>query len=193
MSTCNENLQQNNAELAEILAMAESLPDAEGSGSVSGGEWTKLGDITVSDTYEFNPISVTGGVVTLDTSADGYSFMNANRIVLFHPIDVTSNIGVSLIQLRPSDYSAGTFNVYNCDGVAQTSYSIDLTKYKMSVPNIASVSMTEIPDYDRYKVRVSTPAFTPHGLRILFSSNVGGFGFGGCTTLARSGGVIFRA
>lgn len=163
-----------------------------GGGTGGGGEWTKLGDITVSDTYEFNPISFTGGVVTLDTSAEGYSFMNQKRNVLFHPIDITSNIKPSLLQLRPKDYAAGTFNVYNLDGQEQTSASMDLTKYKMSVPNIGAVEMTGVLDYDRYKVRFTFPAVSTHGVRPVFNGNVGKLAFGACTSVNRAGGVILE-
>lgn len=163
-----------------------------GSGGSGGGEWTKLGDITVSDTFEFNPISFTGGVVTLDTNAEGYSFMNQNRNAVFHPIDITSNINPKLYQLRPKDYAAGTFDVYNLDGQAQTSASMDITKYKMSVPNIGLVEMNDIPYYDRYKVRFTFPTMCTHGLRGVFGGNVGSLYFGGCVPFERSGGVIME-
>lgn len=164
-----------------------------GSGGSGGGEWTKLGDITVSDTFEFNPISFTGGVVTLDTNADGYSFMNKNQvIVVFHPIDVKSNINPYMYKLKPKDYAAGTFDVFNLDGQAQTSASMDITKYKMSVPNIGLVEMNDIPYYDRYKVRFTFPTMCTHGIRRVFGGNVGSLYFDACFDFCRSGGVIME-
>lgn len=170
----------------------ESVDLPEG-GSGGGGEWTKLGDITVSDTYEFNPISFTGGVVTLDTSAEGYSFMNMNQVrVVFHPIDITSGMNPSLYTLKPKDYAAGTFDVYNNDGAAQTSASMDITKYKMSVPNIGSVEMRGIPYYDRYKVRFTFPTMATHGIRDTIGGNVRELAFNAAHGFSRSGGIIME-
>lgn len=164
-------------EIAELAAEMVDIP--EGGGGSSGSEWTKLGDVTVSSTYEFNILSIDGGVVTLDTNAEGYSYMNGNRNVIVHAIDISAtNVSSHLLKLRPKDYSAGTFDVYNMDEVKQSSVAFNTTQYKISVQNINKVVMTGIPQYDKYKMRAFFPVIQPHGLRPIFGCNVSRLGFG---------------
>lgn len=164
-------------EIAEIAAGLVDVP--EGGGGSSGSEWTKLGDVTVSGTYEFNILSIDGGVVTLDTNAEWYSYMNGNRNVIVHAIDISAtNVSSHLLKLRPKDYSAGTFDVYNMDEVKQSSVAFNTTQYKISVQNINKVVMTGIPQYDKYKMRAFFPVIQPHGLRPIFGCNVSRLGFG---------------
>lgn len=165
-----------------------------GGGATVAGEWEKLGDISVTQTYEFNPISFTGGVVTLDTSAEGYDFMSSDRIkVAFHPINIASDSGVRLYELRRLDYAAGTFNVYSMDGAQLTSEALDVTVWKMSVPNIGKVVFSEVPDRDRYKVRISTPAMQTHGIRPIIAGNVSALSFPAMIGGLRSGGLTLES
>lgn len=157
----------------------EAADFPEGGGGSSGSEWTKLGDVTVSGTYEFNILAIDGGVITLDTNAEWYSYMNGNRNVIVHAIDISAtNVYSHLLKLRPKDYSAGTFDVYNMDDVKQSSVAFNTTQYKISVQNINKVVMTGIPQYDKYKMRAFFPVIHPHGLRPIFGCNVSRLGFG---------------
>ena len=161
--------------------------------SGGGSEWTKLGDITVNESYEFIPLSFTGGVVTIDTSAEGYEYLTSNARVscVVVPINIMTKVGnVNIVgQLRVTDATAGTFDFYNRDGAAQTSASYDPATYKIVVQNVVDVVMENVPTtYDRYKLRVTTPVISSHGARKFFDSTIHGLEFGACATINSTGG-----
>lgn len=157
-----------------------------------GSEWTKLGDITVNESYEFNPLSFTGGVVTIDTSAEGYEYLTSNARVLcvVVPINIMTKVDNNIVgQLRVTDATAGTFGFYNRDGVAQTSASYDPATYKIVVLNVVDVVMENVPTtYDRYKLRVTTPVISTNGLRSFFTSTIRGLELNASAVINSTGG-----
>ena len=52
--------------------------------------------------------------------------------------------------------------------------------------------MEDIDIYSRYKMRMTTPVLTNHGLRAFFMSTMSCVGMGACTTAMASGGCIFE-
>lgn len=164
---------------------------ADMAGVGGGSEWTKLGDITVNESYEFIPLSFTGGVVTIDTSAEGYEYLTSNARVLcvVVPINIMTKVDNIAGQLRVTDATAGTFDFYNRDGAAQTSASYDPATYKIVVLNVVDVVMKNVPTtYDRYKLRVTTPVISTHGLRSFFTSTISGLGLNASAAINSTGG-----
>lgn len=151
-------------------AVSVEIPSG-GGGSSGGGasEWTKLGDVAVNYSYEFIPLSFTGGVVTIDTSAEGYEWLTGGkRDCVVHTINIKSKVAAVRGQLLVKDAAAGTFDFYNSDGQAQTSAAYDPATYKITVKNVGSVVMENVPTYKRYKLRVTSPCFNANGLRSLY-------------------------
>lgn len=177
---------------------ASGVPTAwEAGDAASGGsEWTKLGDVTVSQTAEFVPLSFSNGIVTIDTNADGYASLPSSGTIgcIVHTIDVTSKTSPGVGMLKPKNYEAGTFEFYNRDSVFQSSAAYDPTTYKISIGNVAMVVLENIPtNYKRYKSRVTTPAYTNHGLRARYTCD--GFteiGCGADSTVNMVGGAIIE-
>lgn len=165
---------------------------ADVAGVGGGSEWTKLGDITVNESYEFIPLSFTGGVVTIDTSAEGYEYLTSNARVpcVVVPINIMTKVGNNIVgQLRVTDATAGTFDFYNRDGEAQTSASYDPATYKIVVLNVVDVVMENVPTtYDRYKLRVTTPVISTHGLRSFFTSTIRGLELNASAVINSTGG-----
>lgn len=160
-----------------------------------GDRWTKLGDVTVRGTYEIVPLSFTGGIVTVDTTTEAYSLMSqynqANCVV--HPIDIASKNTAPVVGLlRKLDVEAGTFEFLNRDGVLQSTAAYDPTIYKISLDNVTSVEMTDVPSYDLYKLRMTTPVLTSHGLRSFFISTMTCLSMNACAVIVASGGGIFE-
>lgn len=186
-------------QMAKVKAVdASGVPTAwEAGDAASGGsEWTKLGDVTVSQTAEFVPLSFSNGIVTIDTNADGYASLPSSGTIgcIVHTIDVTSKENPVVGMLKPKNYEAGTFEFYNRDSVFQSSAAYDPTTYKISIGNVAMVVLENIPtDYKRYKSRVTTPAYTNHGLRARYTCD--GFtdiGCGADSTVNMVGGAIIE-
>ena len=171
------------------LAMLDDIPSG-------GSEWIKLGDVTVNQTAEFVPLSFESGIVTIDTNAGGYDSLPSSGTIncIVHTIDVTSKTSPVVGMLKPKNYEAGTFEFYNRDSVFQSSAAYDPTTYKISIANVAMVVMENIPtDYKRYKSRVTTPAFTNHGIRTRYACD--GFteiGFGADSSTTTGGGAIIE-
>ena len=160
-----------------------------------GDRWTKLGDVTVRGTYEIVPLSFTGGIVTVDTTTEAYSLMSqynqANCVV--HPIDIASKNTAPVVGiLRKLDVEAGTFEFLNRDGVLQSTAAYDPTIYKISLDNVTSVEMTDVPSYDLYKLRMTTPVLTSHSLRPFFISTMTCLSMNACAVIVASGGGIFE-
>lgn len=186
-------------QMAKVKAVdASGAPTAwEAGDAASGGsEWIKLGDVTVNQTAEFVPLSFESGIVTIDTNADGYASLPSSGTIgcIVHTIDVTSKANPVVGMLKPKNYEAGTFEFYNRDSVFQSSAAYDPTTYKISIGNVAMVVLENIPtDYKRYKSRVTTPAYTNHGLRARYTCD--GFteiGCGADSTVNMVGGAIIE-
>ena len=142
------------------------------------------------------PLSFESGIVTIDTNADGYASLPSSGTIgcIVHTIDVTSKANPVVGMLKPKNYEAGTFEFYNRDSVFQSSAAYDPTTYKISIGNVAMVVLENIPtDYKRYKSRVTTPAYTNHGLRARYTCD--GFteiGCGADTSVNMGGGAIIE-
>ena len=186
-------------QMAKVKAVnASGAPTAWEAGDAAGGgsEWTKLGDVTVSQTAEFVPLSFSNGIVTIDTNADGYASLPSSGTIgcIVHTIDVTSKANPVVGMLKPKNYEAGTFEFYNRDSVFQSSAAYDPTTYKISIGNVAMVVLENIPtDYKRYKSRMTTPVYSNHGLRQRYTCE--GFteiGYGADSTTNMGGGAIIE-
>ena len=186
-----------NAEYDGSEAVEVVIPKGGGGSSGGGGtsEWTKLGDVAVNDSYEFIPLSFAGGVVTLDTSAEGYEWVSSQSKVscVVHPIDIKTKVDSVRGLLRVKDAAAGTFGFYNADGQAQTSAAYDPATYKITVQNVGSVVMQNVPTYGRYKLRMVSPCFNSHGLRLAYYCNgMGALGVDAMVNTYQSGGGILE-
>jgi hypothetical protein len=164
---------------------------------VAGGSsdrWTKLGDVTVQDTYEIVPLSFTAGIVTVDTTTEVYGWMSSQGAVrcVVHPNDLTSKTKPVLGILKVLDADAGTFEFFDRDNVKQATAAYDPAVYKISLANVASVSMEDIDIYSRYKMRMTTPVLTTHGVRPFFMSTMSCVGMSACAVTTASGGGIFE-
>ena len=162
-------------------------------GTVTDNGWTKLGDITVSDSYEFSMLSATGGVITIDPNSEHYDYLTSgNRRYVLIPINVTTKEQQSTGIIKVNDATAGTFDIYNRDNIAQQSASYDVTKYKLVVDNVGSVVMENVPDYDNYKMRMTTPVLSTHGLRTYFSSSMTAVSSHTPSSVGITGGAIIE-
>lgn len=171
----------------------EAVDMESGGSSTESGGWTKLGDITVSETIEFIPLSFTGGIVTIDTNSKGYENLSSKMNCVVHPINVTTKVTPGVGFLQPVDFEAGTFEFYNRDGVIQSSAAYDPATYKISIMNVGSVVMENIEPYSRYKLRMTTPVISVHGLRQYFSCSISALQMMASVSANMSSGAIFES
>ena len=163
----------------------------------SGGtdEWTLLGDVTVDQQIEFAPISITGGVVTLDVNSENYDQLSADvkTPAVVAKIDLTNkdvSSGCINCYLVPLDYEAGTFSLVNGDIVAITT-TYDVSAYKIILKSVGAVVVEGIEQYKRYKFRYSAPYGCTHGLRASFKCSMTVFEWEAIASLCVSGGVEY--
>ena len=164
-----------------------------GSGNSHQSGWVKLGDITVAASYEYEMLSAENGVITIDPNSKNYDYLiSGNHNFVLQPIDLrkkeTAQIGV----ISPADPAAGTFNICNRDGGVLPTTAFDTTNYKLVADNVGQVVIENVPRYDNYRLRVTTPVLSTSGLRDFFNSSMSGLGLRAIAAICITGGAMIE-
>lgn len=131
--------------------------------SGGGGEWTKLGSVTLTGTFE-KIASYENGIITFESfvpvNGRSYIITNKDGTVLIHggKFEATDN--------------AGEYKVKNFDNGAVTP-TIDISNCFVQNLDADNLVIDNQTKYKRYKTRVSTPVFASHGMRQTYK-----FGYG---------------
>lgn len=165
--------------------------DLPAGGSESG--WVKLGDITVAASYEYEMLSAENGVITIDPNSKNYDYLisGKHRFVL-QPIDLRKKETAQIGEISPADPAAGTFNIYNRDGGVLPTTAFDTTNYKLVADNVGQVVIENVPRYDNYRLRVTTPVLSTSGLREFFRSSMSGLGLSAIAAICITGGAMIE-
>lgn len=149
--------------------------------TVPGDKWVFLGEETVTVSHEFEPIAISNGVITLDPSAVNYDKISGTGVthcalVWRDPTTAPVSNACLNCSISPVDYSAGTFNLTNGDGIALTT-AYDPTKYKIVLKTITAVSIPGIAQYKQYRMEFTAPYMCSHGARGIFYCNIAALGW----------------
>lgn len=192
-------LENNSDTIAEIMTLAENLPDASGGTDISlGVTGASVGDIvkvkavdasgkptaweaatSASDWTKIGELTMDGTTFAISAYADGVITVTPNDGVyptvdicrIFRKADYSSYI---LAKLYVTD-TEGQYTMKNMDGGIYAPTDVDFTQYIIEEPDAESLTFSSIVPYVYHKARATMPLMACHGARASLLANYAPF------------------